>query len=623
MSEVAGAARAWPAGPSSAPASALGDEEDQWLSSASEADEEDADEADDAASSSSGRFFSGDALPALLQRAGDLPSDDDLLGAPALPLPTRAPSWRARMWDSYVGNVFWGIGSRRRGAAAPLAAGAGGYGTLHDAPEPAFSPSEMQTDPGAPSRRPPRGGTSLGPVGYRTRRTGPDPDASVGDVRQPLLPPGSPSAEGNVLQHAFRPTRAAIDRVLSSMPRRYATLVGVPVALVLLWCAVPFPTSSDEPERRRGYVREVDANFWFFLFWYYGVYVAVALVYVTQLFTLYRLNWWPAALGAKTSYSFFWCLSLACGYALHRLNPLSTGRRHRHSGKHDAEEEERQLQLKTEWVLLAFATMAMPACVCFVGLQRRGRQRLRPRLTAMQKTFAGTGEARRRIPSSYRRFLWFMGTMTLTLFTLLLGQAYAIAYLSAGPHTGLEGTLYVAFWMLTVHVLSFVTQWIMLEKVRNRTLLFVLKYYYFMVYFIFYRNLFARLRSFDQFALIQLLSTSWVCLWYPFTMSKLYFRIVSWLSRRRSSWEEHIERVGLFFYLRNLVQHTTMLSFLGWLSVLHFGVNQSLYPFFASDEGRDPFNYRLTVMGSFAIWAAETVSVWMTTGVRCEWRITC
>ena len=145
MSEVAGAARAWPAGPSSAPASALGDEEDQWLSSASEADEEDADEADDAASSSSGRFFSGDVLPALLQRAGDLPSDDDLLGAPALPLPTRAPSWRARMWDSYVGNVFWGIGSRRRGAAAPLAAGAGGYGTLHDAPEPAFSPSEMQT----------------------------------------------------------------------------------------------------------------------------------------------------------------------------------------------------------------------------------------------------------------------------------------------------------------------------------------------------------------------------------------------------------------------------------------------------------------------------------------------
>jgi hypothetical protein len=32
----------------------------------------------------------------------------------------------------------------------------------------------------------------------------------------------------------------------------------------------------------------------------------------------------------------------------------------------------------------------------------------------------------------------------------------------------------------------------------------------------FYRNLFARLRSFDQFALVQLMSSFWVCIWYPF-----------------------------------------------------------------------------------------------------------
>ncbi|MCP6374051.1 hypothetical protein NL455_29655, partial [Klebsiella pneumoniae] len=72
------------------------------------------------------------------------------------------------------------------------------------------------------------------------------------------------------------------------------------------------------------------------------------------------------------------------------------------------------------------------------------------------------------------------------------------------PHSGADGTLYVAFWMLTVHILSALVQWIMSEKVRSRALLFAFKFYYFLVYFIFYRNLFARLRSFDQFALVQL-----------------------------------------------------------------------------------------------------------------------
>lgn len=98
-----------------------------------------------------------------------------------------------------------------------------------------------------------------------------------------------------------------------------------------------------------------------------------------------------------------------------------------------------------------------------------------------------------------------------------------------------------------------------------------------MVYFIFYRNLFARLRSFDQFALVQLVSSLWVCIWYPLTMSHTWFQLTNKLISRRVSWEEHQERIALFFYLRNLVQHTTMAAFIGWLSVLHFGINQRAY----------------------------------------------
>ncbi|CBQ73051.1 conserved hypothetical protein [Sporisorium reilianum SRZ2] len=388
----------------------------------------------------------------------------------------------------------------------------------------------------------------------------------------------------------------------------------------------------------------VDANFWFFLIFYYGIYVGVALIYITQLFGLYRLNWWPAALGAKTSYTFFWIGSLVAGWILHELDPLGTETRHRpatgsssapQSGltsllslpsatqlqqwsvtavsaqvvdsKPSIDDADIQWQRKTLWVGLAFATMAMPALVCFVGLRRSGRQTYRHSLTDHQKTFLER-QLNRRIPSSYIRFLWFMSTIGLSLFALIAGQGYASVYLSTLPHTGLDGVAYVSFWTLTVNGLALVSHWILESKVRSRALVFAFKYYYFLVYFIFYRNLFARLRSFDQFALVQLLSSFWVCIWYPVSMSRLCHRVVQYFNPSPRSWEEYVESVGLAFYLRNLAQNTTMLAFLGWVSILHFGSNQPLYPFFAYDNKHDPYNYQLTMLGSVAIWGSELLS---------------
>ncbi|KAN0062711.1 hypothetical protein ACQY0O_004906 [Thecaphora frezii] len=77
------------------------------------------------------------------------------------------------------------------------------------------------------------------------------------------------------------------------------------------------PSLISEPEHLT-----VDVNFWFFLI-YYGIYVTVTLVYITQIVSLYRLNWWPAALGA-TSYTFFWIGSLVAGWVLHELDPFGT-----------------------------------------------------------------------------------------------------------------------------------------------------------------------------------------------------------------------------------------------------------------------------------------------------------
>lgn len=279
-------------------------------------------------------------------------------------------------------------------------------------------------------------------------------------------------------------------------------LTDPPLAQVWLWCAVPFPKSHpdspgipwcddtpDAPWCRRfttpppSSATQVDANFWFFLLFYYGLYAAVALVYITQLFSLYRLNWWPAKLGAKTSYSIFWILSISAGYLLHRLRFDSLTAAPPASGGEDGDgevDDDIQWQRKTLWVTLAFATMAMPALVCLIGLRRSGRQTYRHSLTEAQKTFLERQLARR-IPASYIRFLWFVATIGLSLAALLAGQGYASVYLSTLPHTGLDGTAYVTFWMTTVNLLAVISHWILEEKVRSRALLFANKYYYFLV----------------------------------------------------------------------------------------------------------------------------------------------
>lgn len=495
------------------------------------------------------------------------------------------PSLLRLPFDLGSGNVFWGFHRKRRRP------GLSRYGSIET------SPSRFFSTPGTQGR----GQTNvLHHVGYRNQlRT------SLADSIESLHMPPTPvvGPRRNVFVHAFRPTTTAIDNLLSSWPRRIFVLICIPVMLVLCWCGVPFPTGE------QGSSPIPNANFWFFLFWYFGCYVAVALIFITQLFTLYRLNWWPKAIGAKWSYTFFWTLSLTCGYLMYQFDVSGSSA---HSKIPD--EDERQWELKTEWVLLTFATMAMPAFICFIGLRRSGRQRYQHSVSYTQQTFS-TRDTMWRIPASYKRFLWFITSLGISLVTLLAGQVYAIVFMSTLPHTSMEGTAYVTFWMITVHILGAIVQWIMTEKVRSRSLLYAFKYYYFMVYFIFYRNLFARLRSFDQFALVQLLSSMWICIWYPITMSRPFLRILNHFNSRPSSYEMHVEKVSMYFYLRNTAQHTTMLAFLGWLSILHFGINQPLYPLFSFDD-KDPYNYRLTMFGSLAIWASEIASNLLATTVR-------
>lgn len=60
-----------------------------------------------------------------------------------------------------------------------------------------------------------------------------------------------------------------------------------------------------------------------------------------------------------------------------------------------------------------------------------------------------------------------------------------------------------------------------------------------------------------------------------------------------------------------------MLSFLGWLTILHFGPNSNIYPFFRFEnpDKNDPYTYRLTVTASLCIWTIELVSSFLARGL--------
>ncbi|GAA5913265.1 hypothetical protein JCM5296_007337 [Sporobolomyces johnsonii] len=358
----------------------------------------------------------------------------------------------------------------------------------------------------------------------------------------------------------------------------------------------------------------VDANFYFFLVVYYGLYLAVALVFVTKLFDLYRLNWWPTSLGGTFSYAFFWSFSLLIGFLLHKFDLDGFGRsssRTRHpGGGGEGGADSWGWERKTTWVLLAFATMTMPALACFAKLRADRRNSWRRSLTPAQKTFLER-QLTQRIPRSYKRFLWFLGTLALSLLALIVGQAFATVYLSTLPHSNIDGLVYIWTWIITVNVLNSVSNWILQRKVRSQALVFVFRFYYFLVYHVFYRNLFARLRSPDQAAWIQLLSSSFVIVWYPLSMSRTFHRVLKWSTGMPMEWPEYAHNVGSMLYLRNASENVTMVAFLGWLSILHWGPNQQIYPFFAFENRYDPYTYRLTLTASLVIWATELVSSYL------------
>ncbi|KAJ1812773.1 hypothetical protein LPJ75_003485, partial [Coemansia sp. RSA 2598] len=394
------------------------------------------------------------------------------------------------------------------------------------------------------------------------------------------------------------------DGVASSQPMRWRRLLPsaskaigrlmwltlLPVCVVVAWCAVPLRTDVVQGPDGKTHRR---LNFWFFLLFYYGIYNAVALLLVTQIFRVYSLTWWPRAMSGVLANVASWVFTTALGALVHTLdtglerNPLA-------------------------WTALTLLTLLLPVLVSFASIQRHHRQSVRRRRppSEVQPLIATATEWR--TPASYTRFLWFCSSFLLWYAALGAGEYLAHIYISTLPHSTKDGFYYVYSWIATVNVLSALASWVAASRIRSWPLQYIYTLYFFMTYFIFYRNLFSRLQNPEQVVFIQLGSSLWVVFIYPVRMARWVYRLMAFCCRWSEdyTYDMYVKQLGRTFFLRNVAENATMLGFLCWVTVLHFGPNRHHYPHFQFKPLDDEFNYKysLTVRASAYVWASELVA---------------
>ncbi|KAI1109384.1 hypothetical protein F5Y14DRAFT_28353 [Nemania sp. NC0429] len=458
------------------------------------------------------------------------------------------------------------------------------------------------------------------------------------------------------------PRHGAVRRVVETWWSRWGLLVLLPAALALTWCAIPFPqyplddshskpymfvdalfaAKSDHRTPGHGEAR-VQVNFWFFLFVYYGFYNLTALIWITKVFNLYSLNWWPSALGFPLTISLIAMLSIAVPIPIYLIP------------------EARFLTIhNTAWISWTFVIMALPVAIAFCILMTHERHLgLRHSLSETQRIFTSswwTGESggsvrdysrnrrgprwpgpfdpntavlqiateqpppqrsafmqrRRWLPASFVRFVWFCLALVISLLAYLIGEAYAEIYLRTLPHNSWETIVYVYSWVVTVHLLDLLTGWILGgnegERVGSYPLSWIFKLYFMLTYQTYVRALYARLRSPQQFIWLQALSSSFLIILTPLTMTETYHRALVVLGLTAQSYGSYQKICTRNVFIRFLAENVSMLTFLGSILVLHFGPNTDVYPYFAFDDPDEPYNFKLTLFASAITWACELVA---------------
>lgn len=226
---------------------------------------------------------------------------------------------------------------------------------------------------------------------------------------------------------------------------------------------------------------EVIMNFYFFLVPYYAFYNLVGLLWITKIFNMYSLNWWPPRLGFPPTFIAFNILPLMIAMTLYDILP------------------EPIIRQNLVWRLLSFTVMCCPLVIAFLVLyfeRRNYRLGHRRGLSDTQLLFQSGSPVRARregsrrlrakqyvyrklrwltLPRSYKRFLWFCLAVLLTLIAFVMGEAYSELYLRTLPHSSLETVIYVWGWVVTIWIVDATTGYIAGTKVNSYPLEVALK----------------------------------------------------------------------------------------------------------------------------------------------------
>lgn len=247
------------------------------------------------------------------------------------------------------------------------------------------------------------------------------------------------------------------------------------------------------------------------------------------------------------------------------------------------------------------------------------------------------------IPASFMRFIWFCAALLIGLSAYVLGETYAEIYLRTLPHNNIETIVYVYSWVFTINLLDGLTGWILGgdegERVGSYPLGWIFKLYFSLTYQTYVRALYARLRSPQQFMLLQLISSSSLIILHPLTMSATYHWILSVLGLNTQTYDAYAKFCRRSIFIRTLSENVSMAAFLGQIVVLHYGSNRDVYPYFAFDgeaDGGTPivwdprpsypvagspaadlgeieklYDFHRTLQLSAVTWACEILAAWV------------
>ncbi|CAH0029640.1 unnamed protein product [Clonostachys rhizophaga] len=442
------------------------------------------------------------------------------------------------------------------------------------------------------------------------------------------------------------PRQAAVKKIAEKWYTRYGLLVFLPAVLTVGWCSLPFPqyplppgqvdqNPSDVHNKAPGHGNaRVQVNFWFFIFVYYGLYSLTALIWITKVFNLYSLNWWPQSLGFPLTFTLIAILSVTVPIPIYYYDQTRFLTVH-----------------NTSWISWTFIIMALPVTIAVLILRNNERHLgLRNSLSETQRIFTASWwtndvdtlsrRERRRgnrstdpfggddvrvsrgsrlrsfrqrwLPASFVRFIWFCVALYIGLMAYVLGEAYAEIYLRTLPHDSFETLIYVYGWVVTVHLLDALTGFVLGiregERVGSYPLSWVFKLYFMLTYQTYVRALYARLRSPGQFIMLQIFSSTGLVVITPIMMTTVFHKILTILGLSTLSYGTYQKLQTRNVFIRFLAENASMACFLGSILVLHYGANKDVYPYFAFDDESEDYDFDRTFYLSTVTWGCELIA---------------